>query len=575
MKKNLFEKIKIAIFLAILVVPGLVFYLMCAVNPENFRKLTFDESENRNPAEFPTVEEMAKSGNPLMDYYNDRVPFRLGVIKTYRKLNGTMETSYRENLAPTLAKVFYVEPTKQLALADGEESEISETEEYYAQDELDNFTGSIPGTDEADHFVYDGTELTSERNSGLTGKNNPSEESKGKEEKGSEKTSEKTTEKDSENKSEKASENSSELPEKMSDIAQNADPDANPGTDQATDPNGNTGTDANGNPGTDPNAQPAAEQQQVQTPVIPEPPQVALVTPPAAAVESGDYFAPITSGQTLFGRDNWFFLNDGRNLAYYTGENILSNGDMAAYLKRMETLNAICAQRGIILGFIICPDKNQIYTEYMPTLPRVNTYTRVHRFADYVRTADPGIHLSYPLYELVNAKAVGQPYYKYDTHWNNLGAFVGLQNLYANMGLPATGLESVGISEMSGIFASDLARLGNIDISDYPGDKDYSVSYRPEVNVTSRSGSGNDAVYTSTTDNPNGLKLALVGDSYRVLMVPYVEKDFSQSTVMHRNSVPTAAAQIKECNVLIVECVERYDKEMFANLNQLITILQN
>ena len=547
MKKNLFEKIKIAIFLAILVVPGLVFYLMCAVNPENFRKLTFDESENRNPAEFPTVEEMAKSGNPLMDYYNDRVPFRLGVIKTYRKLNGTMETSYRENLAPTLAKVFYVEPTKQLALADGEESEISETEEYYAQDELDNFTGSIPGTDEADHFVYDGTELTSEKNSGLTGKNNPSEESKGKEEKGSEKTSEKTTEKDSENKSEKASENSSELPEKMSDIVQNANPDA----------------------------QPAAEQQQVQTPVIPEPPQVALVTPPAAAVESGDYFAPITSGQTLFGRDNWFFLNDGRNLAYYTGENILSNGDMAAYLKRMETLNAICAQRGIILGFIICPDKNQIYTEYMPTLPRVNTYTRVHRFADYVRTADPGIHLSYPLYELVNAKAVGQPYYKYDTHWNNLGAFVGLQNLYANMGLPATGLESVGISEMSGIFASDLARLGNIDISDYPGDKDYSVSYRPEVNVTSRSGSGNDAVYTSTTDNPNGLKLALVGDSYRVLMVPYVEKDFSRSTVMHRNSVPTAAAQIKECNVLIVECVERYDKEMFANLNQLITILQN
>ena len=575
MKKNLFEKIKIAIFLAILVVPGLVFYLMCAVNPENFRKLTFDESENRNPAEFPTVEEMARSGNPLMDYYNDRVPFRLGVIKTYRKLNGTMETSYRENLAPTLAKVFYVEPTKQLALADGEESEISETEEYYAQDELDNFTGSIPGTDETDHFVYDGTELTSEKNSGLTGKNNSSEERKGKEEKGSEKTSEKTPEKDSENKSEKASENSSELPEKMSDIAQNADPGANPGTDQATDPNGNTGTDANGNAGTDPNAQPATEQQQVQTPVIPEPPQVALVTPPAAAVESGDYFAPITSGQTLFGRDNWFFLNDGRNLTYYTGENILSNGDMAAYLKRMETLNAICAQRGIILGFIICPDKNQIYTEYMPTLPRVNTYTRVHRFADYVRTADPGIHLSYPLYELVNAKAVGQPYYKYDTHWNNLGAFVGLQNLYANMGLPATGLESVGISEMSGIFASDLARLGNIDISDYPGDKDYSVSYRPEVNVTSRSGSGNDAVYTSTTDNPNGLKLALVGDSYRVLMVPYVEKDFSQSTVMHRNSVPTAAAQIKECNVLIVECVERYDKEMFANLNQLITILQN
>ena len=67
----------------------------------------------------------------------------------------------------------------------------------------------------------------------------------------------------------------------------------------------------------------------------------------------------------------------------------------------------------------------------------------------------------------------------------------------------------------------------------------------------------------------------MVGDSYRVRMAPYAEKDFSQSTILHRNNVPQAAAQIKECNVLIVECVERYDKEMLSNLNQLITVLSN
>ena len=553
MKKDLLDKIKIVIFLAFLIVPGAVFYIYCALNPGSFQALTFDKSENRSAAAFPTVTQMATSGNPIMDYYNDRVPFRLEVIKFYRKMNGALETPYRNNVAPVLAKVFYVEPTKMLAVNDGEESEISELDvlaDYTDGDGTDVVDSSASEITEAGGMEEVSAVVTAEKELIIPGKeeNNSETESENLSEKTSEKASEVTSEKTSEIASETASETTSEP---TSDVKQVAD-----------------------NNTTDPNA-PQTSEAPAQEVVVPEPPQVTLVTPPAAAVESGDYFAPITSGQTLLGRENWLFLNDGRNLPYYTGENILSNGDMAAYLQRMEMLNNICAQRGIILGYIICPDKNQVYTEYMPTIPRVNTYTRVHRFTDYVKTADPGIHLSYPLYELTNAKAIGQCYYRYDTHWNNLGAFIGLQNLYANMGLPSVGLESVGITEQYGFFASDLARLGNIDVSDYPADRDYVINYRPDVSITSCSGSANDGIYTSTTDNPNGLKLAMVGDSYRVRMAPYAEKDFSQSTILHRNNVPQAAAQIKECNVLIVECVERYDKEMLSNLNQLITVLSN
>ena len=555
MKKDLLDKIKIVIFLAFLIVPGAVFYIYCAFNPGSFQTLTFDKSENRSAAAFPTITQMATSGNPLMDYYNDRVPFRLEVIKFYRKMNGALETPYRDNMAPVLAKVFYVEPTKQLAANEGDESEISELDEFFMQDEFADYMDG-DGTDVVDYSASEITEaggmeevsavVTAEKELIIPGKEENDSET------GSEKTSEKASEIISEKTSETASEVTSETTSELtSDVKQVAD--------------GNT---------VDPNA-PVTPETPTQQVVAPDPSQVTIATPPAAAVENGEYFAPITSGQALLGRENWLFLNDGRNLPYYTGENILSNGDMAAYLQRMEMLNNICAQRGIILGYIICPDKNQVYTEYMPTIPRVNTYTRVHRFTDYVKTADPGIHLSYPLYELTNAKAVGQCYYRYDTHWNNLGAFIGVQNLYANMGLPSVGLESVGITEQYGFFASDLARLGNIDVSDYPPDRDYVINYRPDVSITSCSGTGNDGIYTSTTDNPNGLKLALVGDSYRVRMAPYVEKDFSQSTILHRNNVPQAAAQIRECNVLIVECVERYDKEMFTNLNQLITVLSN
>ncbi|MBR4579743.1 MAG: hypothetical protein IKO32_00735 [Lachnospiraceae bacterium] len=567
---NLFDKIKIAIFLAILIVPGIVFYIVCAVNPSNFKALTFDESENRNPAELPTIEEMAQSGDLIMEYYNDRVPYRWEIIKFYRKMNGALETPYRNDVAPVLAKALYVEPTKMLASNEGEESEISELDEVVIYDEEP--TGTIPqdipnpweavAINDGDEEDSEVDPSSSEMNLGdASGKDDSGKDGTGKDGAGKDGTGKDTTGKDT-----------------GKDSGKDTGKD-NTGKDTGKDTTGkdNTGKDTTGKDTTgktDPNAQTGAGQATPQTPQVPEPPQVVLQVPPAAAVESGDYFAPITSGQTLYGRDYWLFLNDGKNLAYYTGENILSNGDMAAYLQRMEVLNALCAQKGIALGFLICPDKNQVYTEYMPSIPRVNTYTRVHRFTDYVKAADPGLHLSYPLYELANAKGVGQPYYKYDTHWNSLGAFIGLQSLYANMGLPSTGLDGVGITEKSGTFVAGLSMLGNIDISSYPPDKDYSIYYRPDVTVTYRSGAVNDAIYVSTTDNPNGLKLALVGDSFREWMVPFVEKDFSQSTIFHRGSTANASAQIRDCNVLIVECVERYDKEMFNNLNQLIGILQ-
>ena len=72
-------------------------------------------------------------------------------------MNGALETPYRDNMAPVLAKVFYVEPTKQLAANDGDESEISELDEFFMQDEF------------ADYMDGDGTDVVLERNSGVTG----------------------------------------------------------------------------------------------------------------------------------------------------------------------------------------------------------------------------------------------------------------------------------------------------------------------------------------------------------------------------------------------------------------------
>ena len=48
------------------------------------------------------------------------------------------------------------------------------------------------------------------------------------------------------------------------------------------------------------------------------------------------------------------------------------------------------------------------------------------------------INIIYPINELKAAKKYWQIYYKYDTHWNNMGAFVGVQSLYKALDIPMT-----------------------------------------------------------------------------------------------------------------------------------------
>lgn len=297
--------------------------------------------------------------------------------------------------------------------------------------------------------------------------------------------------------------------------------------------------------------------------------------------DSGDFLAPQIVGDiVLLGRDHWLFYTGDDSISYYRGTNALEQEQMAYYLDLMTQLQALCREKEIQLQFVILPNKEQVYSEYMPSYVVEDVYRRTDRFVDYVRN-NSDVPIIYPLAELREAAAQWQTYHRYDTHWNHAGAYIGTQALYRALGLPTTELRDLEVARCAAT-TSDLLILGGLDASQYPAEEDYAIRYRPEVNLTEVQGDLQPmSIYTSRSDCGNDTEFVLIGDSFRCFMIDYLTKDFSHCVITYRETSDNSTdypqevvESIRNADILVMEAVERYDSKLFPAIERVIQILQ-
>ncbi len=290
------------------------------------------------------------------------------------------------------------------------------------------------------------------------------------------------------------------------------------------------------------------------------------------------YFPPRQAGDyTVLGRYNWLFYRGNSTLSYYRGMNILTEQEMAEYLAALQQLQDVCDRKGIRLCFMVIPNKEEVYDEYMPTYQIADPLKRDERLAAYI-SENSQIDFLYPLEELKTGKVCYDTYYQYDSHWNNAGGFLGVQALYEALGMPVTGFTDWSITQVSGA-PTGLIATGGLDPANYPEDHDYVIDYRPKVQVTGVEGEKSilcsTGIYRAWSDCGNDQKLVLLGDSFRVAMLPYLEKDFAEICVAHRDEKNKVKQDIREADVLVVTAVERFDKAVVETAQALAGYLND
>lgn len=493
--------------------------------PSVTQKVVYDLDENRNLASFPTNTNIADFPGQFEQYYNDHLPFRSIIIKANRKITNTTEKIYTDHLQQALIDIFY----KNYGTND--EVETSETLEDF--ENLFNETTEVPTTEVATHPVTTETQDNE------------------------------TTDIDKHNYT---------VIEKV---------------DATCLKDGYVKYRC---------ADCGREYEEI-LPATGHKEQVVKVVPPTyeeegytlyectmcgelrkgdfkAKLVDSSFFPPRVQNGVLIGREGWYFYTMNNSIEYYCGTNIMDEAQMSSYLSTMKKLQSICDSQKVQLQYAIFPNKEQVYSEYMPTYDISNTYKRVPRFIDYVRN-NSNINIIYPLNELKASKAFGQLYFKYDTHWNSAGSFIGAQALLKAMGMGTTSILNVH-SEIGDIPGEgDLINIGGLDRNLIKNEINYKIAYKPEIQM---SGNDYDAhLYQGTSTSTNNKKVVIIGDSFRRLLLQYLTKEFSSCTAIYRNYIddPGAIQAIKDADVIILEAIERYDDAIISDSNTVINILSS
>lgn len=147
------------------------------------------------------------------------------------------------------------------------------------------------------------------------------------------------------------------------------------------------------------------------------------------------------SDKVIIGEDGWFFYNSAANEAVadsisdFQGTNLYSIEELEEIKTNMITAKEKLAAKGIEFILFIAPNKEQIYADKMPNeYGSLAEYTRAQQVYDYLKDF---VTVVYVADDLIQAREDYPQYDFYchlDTHWNNLGAYVGAKALVKKAG---------------------------------------------------------------------------------------------------------------------------------------------
>lgn len=264
--------------------------------------------------------------------------------------------------------------------------------------------------------------------------------------------------------------------------------------------------------------------------------------------------------RVVLGKEDWLFYHEEEAedpIRQYLGQGVPDEEMLEQIAENLTRIRDGLAAEGKEFIIFIAPNKERIYSEYMPAYygAPAEEYP-VSRIVSYLQ-AHTDLTVVYPYEEIMQAKAAFAGryplYYKTDTHWNAIGAYVGTRELLRSMGVDLPGLDSpeIAIGEKKAV-PGDLSDLLHIGTGIEPGPAYTLTGYSDRI--TENQG-GEDFSYVCEGADPR--KLFMVRDSFCIDMAPVIGTQFAKSDMIHIQWFDPADPRLKEADIVVLETVER------------------
>ena len=271
-----------------------------------------------------------------------------------------------------------------------------------------------------------------------------------------------------------------------------------------------------------------------------------------------------SSDTAIVGKDGWlFYKGTARNgedtVADYLGTNLFTEEELQQIASNLETIQAQLRDRGCEFYLFLAPNKESVYSEYMPDSSGAHTsYARLRQVTDYLKnhTDIKVVNAEDELEAYKKENPDQQLYYKYDTHWNSVGAYVGTKELTNTLGYDQVPLSECTLKEVGG-YTFDLARMIHLSqvLTDDPV---YEIrGYTPHSLKMTSNESGTQ--FTFETDNTApGNTIFVVGDSFSAFSAPYYVCHYQHGFMTYYYDYSLSQLDETKPTVFVYEVVERY-----------------
>ena len=269
--------------------------------------------------------------------------------------------------------------------------------------------------------------------------------------------------------------------------------------------------------------------------------------------------------KVIIGKDNWLFFcdkKDGNSIVDYQGYSELNSDDLEKIYVWFKSFNDWLHQRNIKFYFVVAPDKQTVYYDKLPdTIKKVNA-TAADRIIPYL--INRGIHVIDLRYELIKAKdCYEELYYKTDTHWNKLGAYLGYKKIIERVSQDFINLKPINYNLAAIKYSNrenggDLAKMMGISKYSYYRD----IIFQYPANYTLKSSSD---TIINTFSKSHLPKAMIYRDSFTASLVPLLSNNFSCCHYVMKyihNEKKIDKSEIEEIkpDILMLIIVERYLK---------------
>ena len=272
--------------------------------------------------------------------------------------------------------------------------------------------------------------------------------------------------------------------------------------------------------------------------------------------------------KVVIGNNGWMFLwGNYYNIEQdYLHTNLHTNEELISVFEVWNSRFLNLKNQNIDYYITYFPNKHTIYGENLPYRIRIqqnDTVSRAQQVMNYYKNSDSNLKILDITEQLIGKKDQ-KIYYRHDSHWNNLGAFFGYQELVSFLykDIPEIGnsrlLSDYELTYQNETGGGLLKVLGLENDTNHKELKPF-LALKENTSITSQKLSGfqGAADIDINNDAPNQLVLLVFRDSFFSALRPFLSQHFHK-VVYVWSGYEQKVVDLIEPNIVLEANVERY-----------------